>query len=190
VEPTLGHPNLAAICAYEDLRCAQTRRCIAPAVVRFRVRWQRVILRGLPATNRDPIRTLRVVTIERCDECGFDGSAWTDTSAVLTVSGLPDQWRAAVAGLDTPQIELRSIDQMWSIGEYTDHVRETVFACDSYSTSHSKDTRPILASRPNRSSAQSRNSSTSIARSGRSRTKSRNFVEHYADPVRNSGVPR
>ncbi len=65
--------------------------------------------------------------IERCVECGFDGSLWTDADAIEAVAGLPERWRTAVAGLDRAQIERRPVARMWSIGEYTIHVRESVF---------------------------------------------------------------
>lgn len=67
------------------------------------------------------------VTIERCDECGFDGERWTDAQAISAVSELPTDWRQAIGGLDPVTISRRPIAQMWSIAEYTDHVRETVF---------------------------------------------------------------
>jgi hypothetical protein len=74
---------------------------------------------------RDDI--LPQVTIERCHACGFDGDHWTDAEAISAVSELPTDWRQAIRGLDPVTISRRPIAQMWSIAEYTDHVRETVF---------------------------------------------------------------
>ncbi len=67
------------------------------------------------------------MTIERCDECGFDSEAWTDDEALAAVAALPDRWRDAVRGLDANQINDRPFPSMWSIGEYSDHIRETIF---------------------------------------------------------------
>ena len=67
------------------------------------------------------------MTIERCDGCGFDGGGWTDAEAISAVGELPTQWRQAVRGLDLVTVCRRPTAQMWSIAEYTDHVRETVF---------------------------------------------------------------
>ena len=65
--------------------------------------------------------------VERCGECGFDSDDWSDASAIAAIQHLPIQWNTAVAGL-TPRDQLRRpIHQMWSIAEYTDHVREVLF---------------------------------------------------------------
>jgi len=67
------------------------------------------------------------VGVERCGECGFDSDDWSDAAAIAAIQHLPFQWNMAVAGL-TPGDQLRRpIRQMWSIGEYTDHVREVLF---------------------------------------------------------------
>jgi len=67
------------------------------------------------------------VPIERCDECGFDGDRWSDAEAISAVAELPAEWRRVLRGLAPVTIGRRPNAQMWSIGEYTDHVRETVF---------------------------------------------------------------
>lgn len=67
------------------------------------------------------------MTAERCDECGFDSEQWSDDEALVAVAALPDRWREAVRGLDATHINERPIPTMWSIGEYSDHVRETIF---------------------------------------------------------------
>jgi hypothetical protein len=74
-----------------------------------------------------PDATLARVAIERCDECGFDGAFWSDTDAVRTITDLPARWAEAIGGLSTESLRLRPITGMWSIAEYTDHVRETIF---------------------------------------------------------------
>jgi hypothetical protein len=65
--------------------------------------------------------------VERCSECGFDGSRWSDAEATEQVAGLPDLWAEAISGVDHSDLRRRPIGGMWSIAEYTDHVRETSF---------------------------------------------------------------
>ena len=67
------------------------------------------------------------MTVERCAECGFDGSSWTDATALTAIDGLPAQWSRAIADLSDELLGRRPIPATWSIAEYTDHVRETVF---------------------------------------------------------------
>ena len=67
------------------------------------------------------------MSVERCGECGFDSEDWSDTGAIAAIRRLPSQWASAVDGL-TPVDQLRRpVDQMWSIAEYADHVREVLF---------------------------------------------------------------
>jgi hypothetical protein len=68
-----------------------------------------------------------VVTRERCHECGFDGAEWTDAAAVQAITELPAQLADAIGGLSPETLLQRPIPGMWSIAEYTDHVRETIF---------------------------------------------------------------
>ena len=70
---------------------------------------------------------MSAVVVERCEECGFDGSRWTDAEAIAATAALPGRWRRAIAGLDGDDLARRPIAGMWSIAEYTDHVRETAF---------------------------------------------------------------
>lgn len=65
--------------------------------------------------------------MERCDECGFDGSEWTDRTALDAVKDLPGQWRMAVSGLTVSDLQRRPLSDRWCIVEYADHVREVVF---------------------------------------------------------------
>lgn len=64
---------------------------------------------------------------ERCTVCGFDGSRWTDSAAVERIAELPALWCQAISGIDLTDLLRRPIADMWSIAEYTDHVRETIF---------------------------------------------------------------
>lgn len=64
--------------------------------------------------------------IEHCAACGFDGGDWSDLEAIEAIDGLPGRWRDAVAGLGDRAVE-RPIPSMWSVAEYVDHVRETLF---------------------------------------------------------------
>ena len=66
--------------------------------------------------------------VERCAECGFDGDEWSDEAALEGIGRLPVRWRDAVAGLHPDELQRRPISDMWSIAEYTDHVREVLFA--------------------------------------------------------------
>jgi DinB superfamily len=65
--------------------------------------------------------------VETCDECGFDGRAWSDAQAVDAIGGLPERWATAVEGVPEPDLQRRPIPTMWSIAEYVDHVREVLF---------------------------------------------------------------
>jgi hypothetical protein len=65
--------------------------------------------------------------VETCDECGFDGRAWSDTDAIRAIGELPRRFSSAVAGLADVDRQRRPIPTMWSIAEYVDHVREVLF---------------------------------------------------------------
>ncbi|HSO96507.1 MAG TPA: DinB family protein [Acidimicrobiia bacterium] len=67
------------------------------------------------------------MAIERCPECGFDGATWTDLGAVAAIGELPSRFAAAVDGLADADAQRRAIPHQWSIAEYVDHVRETLF---------------------------------------------------------------
>ena len=64
---------------------------------------------------------------ERCDRCGFDGDDWDDATAIEAVVGLPARWVEALSGVSSDDSHRRPIADMWSIAEYTDHVREVLF---------------------------------------------------------------
>jgi hypothetical protein len=64
---------------------------------------------------------------EVCTACGFDGGDWADADAVSAIAGLPGRWAQAVDGLSQSDLRRRPIASMWSIAEYTDHVREVLF---------------------------------------------------------------
>lgn len=65
--------------------------------------------------------------VEVCAECGFDGASWTDVDAISAIAELPDDWTQIIDGLSVPDLLRRPIPTMWSIAEYTDHVREVLF---------------------------------------------------------------
>ncbi len=67
------------------------------------------------------------VIVERCGQCGFDSDDWSDVSAIAAIQRLPSQWTTAIAGVTPDNLLRRPVDRMWSIGEYTDHVREVLF---------------------------------------------------------------
>lgn len=64
---------------------------------------------------------------ETCDKCGFDGQTFTDAQAIAQLSDLPARWRNCVLDLSSIDAQARPNPTMWSIAEYTDHVRETSF---------------------------------------------------------------
>jgi DinB superfamily len=64
---------------------------------------------------------------EVCTECGFDGDDWTDEEAASVIAQLPGRWSQAIDGLSLSDLRRRPIPSMWSIAEYTDHVREVLF---------------------------------------------------------------
>ena len=74
-----------------------------------------------------PATALDNVTTERCEQCGFDGDDWTDAGALGAVAELPNRWASAVSGLRSSDLLRRPVPDMWSIAEYTDHVREVLF---------------------------------------------------------------
>ena len=72
-------------------------------------------------------RIYGVVDFERCDECGFNGEAWTDAAALSAITDLPTRFANAVASLSSDDLLRRPVDGQWSIAEYADHVREVLF---------------------------------------------------------------
>jgi hypothetical protein len=68
------------------------------------------------------------VPAERCEECGFSSEGWTDEAAIEALGHLGARWAGAIAELRTEELQRRPISEMWSIAEYTDHVREVLFA--------------------------------------------------------------
>jgi len=51
----------------------------------------------------------------------------SDAQATQEVVQLPDLWARAISGVDASDLHRRPIGGMWSIAEYTDHVRESTF---------------------------------------------------------------
>jgi hypothetical protein len=64
---------------------------------------------------------------EVCTECGFDGDEWADDDAVAAINELRARWSEAIDGVTAPDLRRRPIPSMWSIAEYTEHVREVLF---------------------------------------------------------------
>jgi hypothetical protein len=65
---------------------------------------------------------------ERCAECRFDGDRWADGDVLTTLPILGALAREYVAGLDDAVTQRRYTPTQWSIAEYVDHGRETLFA--------------------------------------------------------------
>jgi hypothetical protein len=67
------------------------------------------------------------VTTEQCQECGFNGDDWSDAEALEALGELPSRWATAVSDITSSDALRRPVPEMWSIAEYTDHVREVLF---------------------------------------------------------------
>jgi hypothetical protein len=101
--------SCVAACEPQYLICATS-----PGSVKL---WHQLVTRG----------RLDRMAVERCEECGYDGDDWTDSSAVTAIERLPARWHEALAGLTSGELHRRPIPSMWSIAEYADHVREVFF---------------------------------------------------------------
>lgn len=83
---------------------------------------------GWQAPRARPVRrSPRPLLVERCRERGFDGATWSDAGAILAIGGLPARFTAATDGLADRGAHGRPVADRWSIAEYVDHVRETLF---------------------------------------------------------------
>lgn len=65
--------------------------------------------------------------VERCDECGFDGAAWTDAAAVGEIGALHERFTDALERFEPAHVTGRPLPDTWSVAEYVDHVREVLF---------------------------------------------------------------
>jgi hypothetical protein len=76
-----------------------------------------------------PVAAVRIehVTVEQCQECGFNGDDWSDVGALEALVELPSRWAIAVSGLTFRDANRRPVLEMWSVAEYADHVREVLF---------------------------------------------------------------
>jgi hypothetical protein len=53
--------------------------------------------------------------IERCEQCGFDGSAWDDVAALARIVELPRLWTDALGDLSGQQLQRRPLPLTWSV---------------------------------------------------------------------------
>lgn len=60
---------------------------------------------------------------ERCEACGFDGSAYDDASLVETLRLLGPRWRGLLAEAG-PELRIRPEPDVWSAIEYAAHSRD------------------------------------------------------------------
>lgn len=60
---------------------------------------------------------------ERCDACGFDGSAYDDASLIEALRGLGPRWRRLLAEAG-PELRIRPDPTVWSALEYAAHSRD------------------------------------------------------------------
>lgn len=64
---------------------------------------------------------------ELCAACGFDSDLYDRSDTITSQHIIPAVLRAAIEGLDATTLTTRPAEDVWSIGEYIDHVRETTF---------------------------------------------------------------
>ncbi len=68
-----------------------------------------------------------VVPVETCEQCRFDGAAYTTRDAIRTLSGaLPHLWRYATEGIDPDVLRRRPAPEVWSAVEYAAHSRDQI----------------------------------------------------------------
>src|SRR4051812_12964703 len=59
--------------------------------------------------------------VEICDECRFDGSAYTRDDASGTLRATGPRWRWTIADVDPALLSRRPAPAVWSVVEYIDH---------------------------------------------------------------------
>lgn len=72
------------------------------------------------ATSNSAVREL-------CAACGFDSDLYDRSDTITSQHIIPAVLRAAIEDLDPATLRTRPAEDVWSIGEYIDHVRETTF---------------------------------------------------------------
>lgn len=65
--------------------------------------------------------------LDRCDQCGFDGHEWDDRDTIKTIGLLPQLVRLWSGPVRAADLNNRPEAEVWSVAEYLDHVRETLF---------------------------------------------------------------
>jgi MOSC domain-containing protein YiiM len=65
---------------------------------------------------------------ERCDECRFDGSRWTDQDVLTTLGIMRPLWDGYLEAADDRVLHTRPRPEQWSIAEYADHLADTLWA--------------------------------------------------------------
>jgi MOSC domain-containing protein YiiM len=68
------------------------------------------------------------MVVERCDECRFDASRWTDQDVLTSLGVLGPLWDGYLEGAEGRVLHTRPNPEQWSIAEYTDHLAETLWA--------------------------------------------------------------
>jgi hypothetical protein len=63
-----------------------------------------------------------------CERCGLDYATIEVSEAVDTVAGLPDRYRAVVAGVPVADRGSRPGPDVWSVAEYVCHTRDVYIA--------------------------------------------------------------
>jgi MOSC domain-containing protein YiiM len=66
--------------------------------------------------------------VDRCDECHFDGSRWTDQDVLTTLRVARELWAGHLEGADDRVLRTRPDASTWSIAEYTHHLPDTLWA--------------------------------------------------------------
>jgi MOSC domain-containing protein YiiM len=65
---------------------------------------------------------------ETCAQCGFDTTEWNDQDTVSTIRAAHRLVGFWIERVDDVDYNRRPSDEVWSIGEYINHIRETMFA--------------------------------------------------------------
>ena len=66
--------------------------------------------------------------MDRCEECHFDGSRWTDQDVLTTLAVLRELWDGHLDGAPEQVLHTRPDATTWSIAEYTRHLGDTLWA--------------------------------------------------------------
>ena len=87
-------------------------------------------------------------TIERCELCRFDGSAYTNDDVTGTLRNLGDWFTHTVGGIDAGVLNHRPEPTLWSPAEYLRHCKRTLWSMASLAEMILIDDRPAVQGQP------------------------------------------